>query len=141
MDAEFTIDVVPAQDLVRISMTGFFEARDISQFCQDMKLAHEKLTCGRNLHRTLVDIRGMHIQSQDAVALFGKVLIDAQYIARQLAVVVSRSLVQKQMQRAAAERDARYFDDLEAAELWLLASNPSVSFIRTADIDNHIYVR
>ena len=122
MQPLFAFDVVPAHDLIRISMAGFFEAEDIIRFCQAMKLAHEKLACAPNQHRTLVDIRGMRIQSQETVAAFGKVLADPHYIAKQLAVVMTTNLVRKQIQRAAVERDARYFDDVEAAEHWLLAT-------------------
>lgn len=121
MQADFSINVDPTRDLVRIRMGGFFKINDIARFIAVRDLVHETLRCGPNQHLTLVDIREMGIQSQEAVAGFGKALHDPRHISKRLAIVVSKSLARMQIQRAAAGRNVHYFtDDAGAAEQWLI---------------------
>jgi hypothetical protein len=122
MKPEFSIDVDVPRSLVRITMSGFFEPEDIGRFVAARDLAHRQLTCGRNEHLTLVDIRGMHIQSQESVGQFAKLLGNPQFASKCIAFVVTQSLARMQIQRAAAGRGAGFFiDDPVAAEQWLLA--------------------
>jgi hypothetical protein len=128
MQANFSINVDTSRDLVRISMSGFFKAEDIARFVVTRDLTHELLRCGPNQHLTLVDIREMEIQSQEAVSGFGKVIHDPRHRSKRLAIVVSKSLARMQVQRAAAGRDVRYFtDDAGAAEQWLIEGDLSDS--------------
>ncbi len=121
MEAAFSIDVDASRSLVRIEMSGFFAVEDIVRFVAARDQAHRLLKCAPNGHVTLVDIRGMKIQSQDSVESFKHVLNNPKFASRRLAVVVAQSLARMQIKRAASERDAQYFDSIEGAESWLLA--------------------
>ncbi|GAA4809150.1 hypothetical protein GCM10023232_00150 [Sphingosinicella ginsenosidimutans] len=119
MSARFTIDVDPARDLVRITMSGFYSAADIDAFLAKRAAAHRLLTCGANEHLTLNDVRGMKIQSQDSVQAFRQMLSDPAYRSRRLAFVVDQTLALFQLERALANRDARCFATVQQAEAWL----------------------
>lgn len=119
MSARFHFEVDPARDLVRITMSGFYTARDIEAFLAARAAAHAKLECGHNQHLTLNDVRGMKIQSQDSVQAFQRMLADPAYRSRRLAFVVDQTLALFQLERALANRDARCFATVEQAEAWL----------------------
>ncbi|WP_213982256.1 hypothetical protein [Sphingomonas sp. dw_22] len=106
MSAEYSIAVDPSRDLVRIRMSGFFTHADIEGFLAARNEAHAQLTCRPNAHLTLNDIRAM--------------LAAPDYRSRRLAFIVSSTLARSQLGRALAERDARCFEEPEAAERWLL---------------------
>lgn len=120
MQASFDFAVDADKSLVRITMSGFFDARDVAGFVQARDLAHQRLVCAPNAHCTLVDIRGMAIQSQEAVAHFRAVLAQPSTRSRRLAFVFGASLARMQVMRAAAGRNARFFSDLAEAEAWLM---------------------
>jgi len=120
MSAEFHIDVDSARNLVRITMSGFYSAADIEAFLVAREAAHRRLACAPNAHLTLNDLRGMKIQSQDAVVAFRRLLADPAYRSRRLAFVIDRTLARAQLERALADRDARCFSSCEEAEAWLL---------------------
>jgi hypothetical protein len=119
MSAEYSIEVEPSRDLVRIRMGGFFEREDIEGFLEARRVAHRELTCGRNQHLTINDIRDMKIQSQEIVDAFRDMLADPAYRSRRLAFVVSATLARTQVVRALADRRARIFEDFWSAEAWL----------------------
>lgn len=121
MSADFTIDVEPLRDLVRIRMGGFFTSDDIDAFLAERARAHSRLTCGPNQHLTLNDLRAMKIQAQDSVEMFRAMLADPAYRSRRLAFVIGQTLARTQLQRALDRRTARCFDDPWAAEAWLFA--------------------
>lgn len=122
MASSFDIQVEPDCDLVTITLSGFFKPEDVARFEQARNRAHFRLTCGPNQHLTLVDMRGMQIQSQESVAAFARVLRNPSTASKRIAIVVTQSLARMQVQRAAEQRDIHYFaDDLAAARRWLLA--------------------
>jgi hypothetical protein len=121
MSAEYSIEVEPTRDLVRIRMGGFFELEDIAGFLEVRRIAHRELTCGRNQHVTINDIRDMKIQSQEIVDAFREMLADPAYRSRRLAFVVSATLARTQVGRALANRRARIFEDFWSAESWLFS--------------------
>jgi hypothetical protein len=121
MNAEYSIDVDPARNLVRIRMSGFFDHDDIQGFLEARRAAHARLTCPRNAHVTINDIRDMKIQSQEIVDAFREMLAQPAYRSRRLAFIVSPTLARTQLMRAIAGRNARCFEDPWAAEAWLLS--------------------
>lgn len=123
MSAEYSIDVEPSRDLVRIRMAGFFERADVDGFLEARRIAHQALTCGANQHLTLNDIRDMKIQSQEMVDVFRDLLADPAYRSRRLAFIVGPTLARTQAMRALADRYARCFEDFWSAEAWLLAAD------------------
>lgn len=127
MDAAFSIDVDASKSLVRIAMSGFFSMDDIVRFVAARDRAHHLLQCRPNDHVTLVDIRGMKIQSQDSVESFKHVLNNPKFASKRLAIVVAQSLARMQIKRAANGRDAHYFDSIEGAEAWLLAADSAAA--------------
>lgn len=121
MSAEYSIEVEPNRDLVRIRMGGFFELGDVEGFLEVRRVAHQALRCGRNQHVTINDIRDMKIQSQEIVDAFREMLADPAYRSRRLAFVVSATLARTQVGRALANRQARIFEDFWSAESWLFS--------------------
>lgn len=122
MNARFTIAVDPARDLVRVSMSGFWDRDTIAGFVVDLRASHKRLRCGPNQFITINDIREMKIQSQDVVAAFHTMLSDPTIRSRRLAFVVASSLARMQLGRAISGRDADSFTDPAAAEAWALRS-------------------
>ena len=100
-------------------MAGLFTAADIAAFLEARRRAHAELACAPNAHVTLNDLRGMKIQSQEAVAAFRLMLSDPAYRSRRLAFVAGQTLARSQLMRALGDRDARCFDNIEEAEAWL----------------------
>ena len=119
MSADYSIEVEPKRDLVRIRMGGFFEPDDIAGFLDARRVAHRHLSCGPNQHLTINDLRDMKIQSQEMVDAFRALLADPLYRSRRLAFVVSPTLARTQLVRALANRTARCFEDFWSAESWL----------------------
>lgn len=120
MSAAFSFDVDPAQNLVRIRMSGFFTCEDIDAFLKERAVAHLRLSCGPNQHLTLNDLREMKIQSRESVEAFRAMLADPVYRSRRLAFVIGRTLARTQLERALDRRYARCFEDTWVAEAWLL---------------------
>ena len=125
MKAQFSTIVDADRDLVRMSMSGFFEAADVARFVAERHVAHKRLRCRRNQHLTLVDIRDMAVQSQETVAEFQKALHSPGVYSRRIAIVTRTSLSRSQVRRAADGRDISYFDDFAEAERWVLGENRS----------------
>ncbi len=121
MSAEFSIDVEPDRDLVRIAMRGFFTPAEIEDFLEVRRKAHLQLRCGRNEHLTINDLRGMKIQPQESVAEFQRMLGAPQYRSRRLAFVIGPTLARTQLSRALSGRDARCFSTIVEAEAWLFS--------------------
>ena len=123
MNAEFSFEVDPERDLVRIRMAGFFRPGDIADFLEARRVAHEKLSCAPNAHLTINDIRGMDIQSHEIVDSFREMLAAPEFRSRRLAFVVGYTLARSQVIRAIESRKARWFDDPAKAEAWLFADD------------------
>jgi hypothetical protein len=121
MSAAFAIQVDPARDLVRIEMRGLFEPEDIHRFLRERTVAHRRLTCGPNRHRTLTDLRNMKIQPQQSVVAFREMLADPVHRSHKLAFVAAPTLARSQLMRALNGREAKCFEDVESAETWLFA--------------------
>lgn len=121
MSADFSIEVEPERDLVRIRMRGFFTSDAIDAFLAERAVAHARLTCGPNQHLTLNDLREIKIQAQESVEIFRTMLADPAYRSRRLAFVIGRTLARTQLSRALDQRYARCFEDVATAEAWLFA--------------------
>lgn len=127
MTAQFTVCAEPARDLIRITLSGFFDADELAAFRDGMVAAHHDLTCGPNRHITLVDASAMKVQSQDMVAAFGGLLADTRFQSRRLAFVVDPTLLRSQVRRALDGRAAQWFGNKAAAEAWLFAAEPDTA--------------
>ena len=121
MSANFSFHVEPERDLVRITMGGLFGPDDIADFLEARRAAHAQLTCARNAHLTLTDLREMKIQPQDMVTAFQGVLGTPEYRSRRLAFVIGRTLARSQLLRALSGRGAYCFDTFLEAETWLFS--------------------
>lgn len=117
----FEIDV--PRSYVRMTLNGFFSPEQVAEFDVARHAAYRELRCARNQHVTLVDMRGMDIQPQEAVAMFGQSLADPRTRSRRLAFVVAKSLSRLQIQRAAAGRAPAYFTTIEDAEAFLFCAD------------------
>jgi len=123
MNAHFSFSIDRTHGLVRIAMGGLFGPADIAAFLEARREAHAALGLGPNQHMTLNDLREMKIQSQDAVALFQRMLADPAERSRRLAFVAPPTLARAQLMRAVQGRDCRCFDTPEEAEAWLTGAD------------------
>jgi hypothetical protein len=127
MSARFAFQVDPSRDFVRIAMSGLFSLDDIADFVEARREAHGRLSCARNAHFTLNDLRGLKIQPQETVAAFREMLAATDYRSRRLAFVAGPTLARNQLLRALGGRDARCFNDPITAEAWLLREDEAVA--------------
>ncbi len=111
-------------------MAGLFTPGDIDAFVAARRRAHDELGCAPNRHVTLNDVRGMKIQSQEVVAAFRAMLADPAYRSRRLAFVAGQTLARSQLMRALDGRDARCFEQVEDAEVWLFAEEVEAEPVR-----------
>lgn len=119
MKSHYSINVDSPRNLVRITLSGFFDIATIQAFDRDRRPAFARLTCGPNQHLSLCDISQCNLQSQEAVAAFKVVMSDRSLFSRKLAVVTGSSLARMQARRI-LERDSISCFETEAAALaWL----------------------
>jgi len=123
MPAHYAFKADPKANLMTIIMSGFFQPSDISAFSGDLARAFESLPEANGQHVTLVDIRQMDIQSQDAVAGFQHLLQNSRFKSRRIAFVVAKTLARLQIKRAAEGREPAFFSDMDEARVWLLAKD------------------
>lgn len=121
MGASFSIDTDVPRSLVRLTMSGFFDADDMSRFIAARNAAHRRLTCPANQHVTITDVSGMKIQAQDMVVAFQQLLADPAYRSRRLAFVTAPTLARTQLIRALSGRNVRLFGSHAEAEAWVFA--------------------
>jgi len=120
--ADFSIDLEPSRDFIRVRLSGFFSVEDIERFQAELHSAHRRLGCSsRGGPLTLNDISGMAIQSQDVIAKWQAFLTNPAHRSRRLAFVVASALARMQLQRAIGDRDAQVFTNAQEAEQWLFA--------------------
>ena len=123
MNANYTFEVDPSRDFVRLQMRGFFSPADLPAFMAARQASHARLTCAANAHVTLIDARELKIQSQEMIDAFGRMLSVSGYHARRLAFVIPRGLLRTQLCRAIGDReDVSHFESVRMAEAWLFAS-------------------
>ncbi|USI72581.1 hypothetical protein [Sphingomonas morindae] len=119
----YRIEVERAQDLVRLTLGGFFEEAEIRALSVEFLAATRQLACGPNRHLTLCDIRGLNIQGQDIVAAFGQFVGNPTVRSRRLALVTAPSLARLQAKRLTQARDdVAFFDEESRAMAWLLGA-------------------
>lgn len=128
MTGAFTVQSDSRRHILRITMSGFFSSAQIADLRTAVAQALVLLGCAPGQHLSLVDIRDMDIQSQDAVGRFAQLLSTPEVRSRRIAFIVARSLARLQVQRAAGQRDARYFEDGASAEAWLIGEAASVGY-------------
>lgn len=127
MEAHHAIVAEPDRDLVRITLSGFFDPSQVDRFDAARQAAYRRLRCAPNLHLTLCDVSGMKIQSQDVVAAFTKVVADPRTRSRRLAFIIGSWLARLQTQRTAERPGVAYFKDVASAEAWLFAEDEAVA--------------
>lgn len=121
MTGDFELHVDPKRKLLRVTMSGFFDAPQIMRMAQAVVTTFRQHGFAPDELLTLVDIRQMDIQSQDAVQQFQDLLSTEDTRSRRLAFIVARSLARLQIKRAASHREAEYFEDEASAEAWIAA--------------------
>ena len=119
MDARYDIRADPAQGMIHIRMGGFFSEADVQSFAASYRAELRHVAHPSQL--TLVDIRDMKIQAQDIVAAFGAVMASPDIRSRKLAFLCGSTLARLQAQRLTDRDGVAFFDDMAAAEAWLLA--------------------
>jgi len=120
MNAMYQIVPERERNLIRVTMAGFFSKEEVAAFGKDYREAlAELLSPG---HLTLVDIREMKIQSQEVVAAFSSHMASPGIQSHKLAFVCSSSLARLQAQRLTDRENVEFFDLLDEAEQWLLAT-------------------
>jgi hypothetical protein len=119
MSARFSFATDRRLGLIRIAMSGLFNAQDVADFLFARRRAHAELGVVPGGHLTLNDVRAMNIQPQQTVAAFHDLLANPEFPSRRLAFVVAPTLARSQLARALDARTARCFASVEEAEAWL----------------------
>jgi hypothetical protein len=137
MLANHLIVTDPSRNLVRITLTGFFEVDAVAAFETALRAAHAALPCPRNAHVTLIDCTQIQIQSQTVVAAFTAMAQDPTLRSKRAALILGPSLARTQARRIYEGDHDRLsiFADRSSAEAWLLA--PPLSAARTASRYRH----
>lgn len=126
--ANYSIDVDPLRDLVRVRLSGFFTTEEIDRFEAELQREHRRLGCDRRGGPlTLNDLTAMSIQSQEVLARWGEFLANPTHRSRRLALVVASALGRMQLQRIIGDRNARVFTDAVEAEKWLFSEGEASS--------------
>lgn len=120
MDANYTIDVQPSLNLVKIKMGGFYNEPDIHAFRFTLTEKMRSLRCGANQHLTLCNVVDMKIQLQAIVDAFSKVVGDPRFRSKRLAFVTGSTLARMQTQRLTTREGVAFFTDEAEARAWLL---------------------
>lgn len=119
MKSHYSISVEPDCDLLLITLAGFFDNETIRAFDRDRRAAFALLTSEPNQHLAICNISRCNLQSQEAVAMFKKMLNDPSLFSRKLAFITGSSLAWMQARRI-LERDAvSCFETEAAARVWL----------------------
>lgn len=123
MDGTFTFVVEPHRNLIRTTMTGFFDAQVFDRYLVARAAAFRELRCGPNQHLSLSDVREMKIQSAEIVAAFATMLAEPTYRSKRLGFIVATTLARIQLRRALGDRAGKgveFFVDADEAEHWVL---------------------
>lgn len=119
MDATYEITPDKSRNLIRVTMAGFYEQKDVQEFATAYRQALTELISPG--HLTLVDITGMKIQAQDIVQAFTAFLASPDVRSKKLAFVCSSSLARLQAQRLTDREGVEFFEGADEAEVWLFA--------------------
>jgi hypothetical protein len=123
---DFTVDVERAQRLVFVRVAGVPSPEDIGWIAEEVRAAILSLGTDAGNHRTLYDVRGVHVLPQVTADYVLKDFADTERTqwAHRLAFVASTMLTRLQIRRIVEVRPgAMLFDDVEAARAWLLGSD------------------
>ena len=127
MPASYAVTASPDRDLIRITLSGFFDPAGLAGFDRARRAAHARLRCAPNAHDTLVDVRALKLQAQDVVETFRAMIADPATRARHLAFVTGDAAIRMQVRRLIERDTIRCFADLFAAEQWLAESRPRLA--------------
>jgi hypothetical protein len=119
MNPTYEIMIEPARKLLRVTLSGFFEERDVESLEAAKIAALGRLGLAPNQHLTLVDVSSCKLQPQDVVRAVQSAINDPRYMAKRIAVVIGTSPARMQVRRVLLRDDAAFFDTTEAAETWL----------------------
>lgn len=120
MSGRWHIKTEPAIKLISWRLYGFYDVVDVEAFHEEtLSILKDFAPAGR--HIGLSDLKELVIQSQEAVASFGRVLHDPRVMPLRHAVVTPMSLVRSQFLRVAPNAALKLFDDVDAARAWLLS--------------------
>ena len=128
MIASYVVNAEPDRDLLRITLSGFFDPSRLAAFDDARHAAHARLRCAPNQHLTLIDVRDFRIQAQDVFERFRTMIAEPGTRARRLAFVAGDAAIRLQVRRIAQRADMRCFADMASAEAWL--AEPASGFAR-----------
>jgi hypothetical protein len=121
MSASYSVNPERENNLLVVTLYGFFSVEDIALLRADLLRGIESLGCRPGQHLALHDIRDCKIQSQEVVNALRAMSDEKHVVARRLAIVAGNSLMRMQLKRILVGRDCRIFEDLGWARHWLLA--------------------
>ena len=119
MSASYVVTADPDQDLLRITLSGFFDPTEVAGFDRARLAAHAQLRCGPNRHLTLIDVRDLKLQAQAVFEAFRLMIADPATRAHRLAFVAGDAAIRLQVRRIVQRDDVRCFADIATAERWL----------------------
>ncbi|WP_313536569.1 hypothetical protein [Sphingomonas sp.] len=122
----FRVEVERELRLVVVTLAGVPSPEDVGWIAEEARAAILTLGDDAGQHRTLYDVRGVHVLPQATADFVLKNFADTEmtHWARRLAFVASTMMTRLQLRRIVEVRPgAMLFDDFETARAWLLAAD------------------
>ncbi|WP_010544807.1 hypothetical protein [Sphingomonas elodea] len=114
-----------SQRLVTVTLSGVPSPEDVGWIAEEVRAAILVLGPDAGRHRTLYDVRGVHVLPQATADFVLKNFADTEMSvwARRLAFVASTMLTRMQIRRIVEVRPgAMLFETVEEARAWLLGA-------------------
>jgi len=119
----FEIEISQADRIIIVRMSGGFTLDGARECAAAKEAAVESLGPPYDAHSSLVDVRGLRVQSQDVFAIFTKFVAMTKHKSRKIAIVGGEGTARMQFRRV-AEREPlrdnmRLFSAVAEARDWL----------------------
>ena len=122
MQARIVISVHRVHRMLHVRLAGFFTIADVAQYETAFRRAVIDLGAGPNQHLTLCDATEAALSTVEVTAAFQRVIAKPENRARRCALVVEGALARIQARRTADREDVMVFDNVPAAQKWLLST-------------------
>jgi hypothetical protein len=121
-DEKFTIKIVPEQDMLEVTLSGFFTEVDMAEFLPKLVDARNRLSPDRSKRKMLYNVSEFRLQSQEVLGQFAALISDPGSKSGRVAIYVGTAAIRMQAERIAGDNTAVFGDAGEARE-WLLRSD------------------
>ena len=120
-DRHFEIKSDYDQNIVRISVKGFWRPEYFSEFVAAISAEERYFTASKQTFKAICDARYFNVQGGDIFQMFAGFFDRPGVPITQAALIVSSTLLKLQVMRVTTDRKYQFFDDPDLAETWIAA--------------------